>query len=90
MPARREPERIVSSVENMPRSWRRETKPHKFCPGCGHPIILKALGEAIDELAILDRVVYGWISAVPSSAGISSMWTVSKPTTAGPPPSSSA
>ena len=43
----------------MPRSWRRETKPHKFCPGCGHPIILKALGEAIDELAILDRVVYG-------------------------------
>lgn len=59
MPARREPERIVSSVENMPRSWRRETKPHKFCPGCGHPIILKALGEAIDELAILDRVVYG-------------------------------
>ncbi|HHY36729.1 MAG TPA: 2-oxoglutarate synthase [Firmicutes bacterium] len=43
----------------MPRSWRRETKPHKFCPGCGHPIILKALGEAIDELAIRDRVVYG-------------------------------
>ena len=43
----------------MPNSWRVETKPHKFCPGCGHPLILKALGEAIDELQIQDRVVFG-------------------------------
>ncbi|MGI6576153.1 MAG: thiamine pyrophosphate-dependent enzyme [bacterium] len=54
-----EPERIMTHVENMPYTWRRDTKPHKFCPGCGHPIILKALGEVIDELNILDRVVYG-------------------------------
>jgi pyruvate/2-oxoacid:ferredoxin oxidoreductase beta subunit len=50
-------ELIHSPNEAMPRSWRRETKPHRFCPGCGHGIFLKALGEAIDELQIWDRVV---------------------------------
>ncbi len=49
----------MSKVPNMPKSWREETKPHKFCPGCGHGLILKALGEAIDELGIQDRVVFG-------------------------------
>ncbi len=43
----------------MPRCWRVETKPHKFCPGCGHPLVLKALGEAVDELGIQDRTVFG-------------------------------
>ncbi len=43
----------------MPRSWRAGTKPHPFCPGCGHGIILRALGEAVDELGIADRTVYG-------------------------------
>ncbi len=43
----------------MPTSWRIATKPHKFCPGCGHGLILKALGEAIDELGIQDRLVFG-------------------------------
>lgn len=43
----------------VPRSWRLETKPHKFCPGCGHGLVLKALGEAIDELEIQDRTVFG-------------------------------
>ncbi|MDD4048018.1 MAG: thiamine pyrophosphate-dependent enzyme [Clostridia bacterium] len=46
-------------IPNMPKSWRVETKPHKFCPGCGHGLVLKALGEAIDELEIQDRVVFG-------------------------------
>lgn len=45
--------------QNMPVSWRKETKPHRFCPGCGHGIALKALGEVVDELGILDRVLYG-------------------------------
>ena len=36
----------------MPKSWNRENKPHKFCPGCGHGMVLKALGEVIDELGI--------------------------------------
>lgn len=43
----------------MPSCWNTETKPHKFCPGCGHGIILKALGEAIDELGIQDKTVFG-------------------------------
>lgn len=44
---------------SMPKSWRVDTKPHKFCPGCGHGLVLKALGQAIDELNIQDRVVFG-------------------------------
>ncbi|QJW46094.1 2-oxoglutarate synthase [bacterium BFN5] len=43
----------------MPSSWYEETKPHKFCPGCGHGVILKALGEAVDELGIRDKIVFG-------------------------------
>ena len=43
----------------MPKCWNMATKPHKFCPGCGHGIILKALGEAIDELEIADKIVFG-------------------------------
>ncbi|NPV93123.1 MAG: 2-oxoglutarate synthase [Firmicutes bacterium] len=43
----------------MPKSWNRENKPHKFCPGCGHGMVLKALGEAIDELGIQNNTVYG-------------------------------
>ena len=49
----------MTRVPNMPKSWRVETKPHKFCPGCGHGLVLKALGEAIDELGVQDRVVFG-------------------------------
>lgn len=49
----------MTVAPNMPKSWREETKPHKFCPGCGHGLVLKALGEAIDELGIQERVVFG-------------------------------
>jgi len=43
----------------MPRSWRPDTKPHKFCPGCGHGLVLKCLGQAVDELNIQGKVVFG-------------------------------
>lgn len=43
----------------MPKCWRLETKPHKFCPGCGHGLVLRALGQAIDELGIQGRVAFG-------------------------------
>ena len=42
----------------MPACWRKETKTHKFCPGCGHGIVLKALGEAVDELGIQEKVIF--------------------------------
>jgi len=43
----------------MPKSWRKESKPHKLCPGCGHGLALKAIGQAIDNLGIQGRTVYG-------------------------------
>jgi 2-oxoglutarate ferredoxin oxidoreductase subunit beta len=43
----------------MPKSWHVESKPHKFCPGCGHPLVLKMLGEVIDELDIQERLIFG-------------------------------
>jgi len=52
-------ETAVMRPGRMPRSWRAETKPHPFCPGCGHGIILRALGEAVDDLGIAERTVYG-------------------------------
>lgn len=42
----------------FPKCYKTETKPHKFCPGCGHPIVLKMLGQAVDELKIADRLVF--------------------------------
>lgn len=42
----------------FPRCYKIESKPHNFCPGCGHPIVLKMLGQAIDELGIEDKVVF--------------------------------
>jgi len=49
----------IALAPNMPKCWNAETKPHKFCPGCGHGLTLKMLGEAIDELGIQDKVVFG-------------------------------
>ncbi|MBU7007598.1 thiamine pyrophosphate-dependent enzyme [Phosphitispora fastidiosa] len=49
----------MSTLPQMPKSWRLESKPHKFCPGCGHGLVLKALGEAIDELGIQDKIAFG-------------------------------
>jgi len=43
----------------FPKCFKKETKPSKFCPGCGQSIILKMLGEVIDELGISSSVVYG-------------------------------
>jgi 2-oxoglutarate ferredoxin oxidoreductase subunit beta len=44
---------------NFPQCWRTDNKPHKFCPGCGHGLILKFLGQCIDELGIQDKIVFG-------------------------------
>lgn len=42
----------------FPACYKLSSKPHKFCPGCGHPIVLKMLGQAIDDLKISDRTVF--------------------------------
>ena len=46
-------------TEIMPKCWRKQTKPHLFCGGCGHPIVLKQLGFAIDELDIQNKSTFG-------------------------------
>lgn len=43
---------------NFPKCYKVESKPHMFCPGCGHPIVLKMLGEVIDEMGIQDKTVF--------------------------------
>ncbi|HRY52566.1 MAG TPA: thiamine pyrophosphate-dependent enzyme [Candidatus Portnoybacteria bacterium] len=43
----------------FPKSYKQETKPHLFCPGCGHAAILKQLGEAIDELGVQKNMALG-------------------------------
>lgn len=47
-------------ISPFPKSWRSFNKPHKFDPGCGHGIILKLLGQVIDELDIQNSAVLGW------------------------------
>jgi len=42
-----------------PKCVRVESKPHLFCPGCGHPEVLKAFGFAVDELGIQRQVAFG-------------------------------
>ena len=43
----------------MPKCWNDITKPHLFCPGCGHGITLKQLGYAIDELTVQNKSTFG-------------------------------
>lgn len=45
--------------ETMPKCYKESSKPHYFCPGCGHAIILKLLGEIIDDLKISEKMVFG-------------------------------
>ena len=42
----------------FPKSWKKNSKPHKFCPGCGQAMALKNLGFVIDEMQIADKTVY--------------------------------
>ncbi len=35
-----------------------KTKPSNFCPGCGYGIILKTLGQVIDEMEVAPRTVF--------------------------------
>lgn len=44
---------------NFPKCFKAQSKPHKFCPGCGHGIALKSLGYAIDEHKINKKTIIG-------------------------------
>ena len=43
----------------FPKCVRIESKPHLFCPGCGHPEVLKAFGFAVDDLGLQRKVAFG-------------------------------
>jgi 2-oxoglutarate ferredoxin oxidoreductase subunit beta len=43
----------------FPKCARLESKPHLFCPGCGHPEVLKAFGYAVDDLGIQTKTAFG-------------------------------
>jgi 2-oxoglutarate ferredoxin oxidoreductase subunit beta len=43
----------------FPKCVRQASKPHLFCPGCGHPEVLKALGFAIDDLDLQQKTAFG-------------------------------
>jgi len=43
---------------NFPKSFKIETKPAKFCPGCGYNLILRNLGWVIDEMGIQSKSVF--------------------------------
>lgn len=43
----------------FPKCYKNSSKPHKFCPGCGHGLILKELGFVIDELKISNKTILG-------------------------------
>ncbi|MEK6795232.1 MAG: thiamine pyrophosphate-dependent enzyme [Spirochaetota bacterium] len=45
----------MAVVYSRPRSI--EDVPFHYCPGCGHSIVHKLIGECIDELAILENTV---------------------------------
>jgi len=45
--------------EIMPKIWKQESKPHLFCPGCGHAIALKQLGYLIDETKNAEKITFG-------------------------------
>ncbi len=50
---------MSNKLNLMPKCWAKETKPHLYCPGCGHGITLKQLGNAIDELGIQKKTTFG-------------------------------
>jgi len=44
---------------SWPNCFKASSKPHNFCPGCGHPIVLRNLGYVIDELEIQNKTLFG-------------------------------
>ncbi len=43
---------------SFPACYKVSSKPHKFCPGCGHPVALHELGVVIDTLKIQDSTAF--------------------------------
>jgi len=43
----------------FPKCWKISSKPHNYCPGCGYPLMYKALGWNIDEMKLQNKTFIG-------------------------------
>lgn len=50
---------LLTLPPRLPKAQNEEVGASKFCPGCGHGMILKTLALAIDELELKDKSVFG-------------------------------
>ncbi len=49
----------MSTTPDFPKCYKKSSKPSNFCPGCGHSLVLKALGQVIDNFGIQKKSVLG-------------------------------
>jgi len=47
-------------VNNLPSTINEKNIPHSFCPGCGHPIVLRALAVVVEKMAAQNEAVVGF------------------------------
>ncbi len=50
---------VLTLPPNLPNAQNAEVGASKFCPGCGHGMILKSLAWAIDDLNLKEKAVFG-------------------------------
>ncbi len=50
---------VLTLPPNLPDAQNAEVGASKFCPGCGHGMILKSLAATIDDLGIKQKTVFG-------------------------------
>jgi 2-oxoglutarate/2-oxoacid ferredoxin oxidoreductase subunit beta len=50
---------LLDIAPNIPQAQCKESGASKFCPGCGHGMILKTLALAIDELNLHEKTIFG-------------------------------
>lgn len=50
---------LLTLPPKLPQAQNPNVGASKFCPGCGHGMVLKALALAIDELQLHERTVFG-------------------------------
>ena len=46
---------MAQKVHEIPTSI--QNKPHHYCPGCGHGVVLSIIGELVDELGLREKAV---------------------------------
>lgn len=50
---------LLTLPPRLPKAQNAEVGASKFCPGCGHGMVLKTLAFAIDELELHERTIFG-------------------------------